>query len=159
MTYALFRRCVHKIHSSISLACSGYSRKNDDDSLPLESHVSKTARRGKLRSVNPLPTTFYDGDLGQGSDEWNSKDRIVARGYDVGEEEQDLKTDAHAVVTALPGIMVTKETNIRRDNPNPARLEGHAHGVWETGVSESSKGSFKYRETDGLKYTVYAERA
>lgn len=108
--------------------------------------------------MNPLPTTFHDGDLERGADEWNSKDRIVEQETEVGEEEQDLRADTHGRVTAPPGIMVTRETNIRRDDPNPARLEGHAHSIGEPRVSESNKGSFKYQEGDGLRYTVYAER-
>jgi hypothetical protein len=154
MVYPLFRRGIRKIYSSISVARSGYSRKHDDGSLPLES-LSKTSRRGKLRSVNPLPTTFNDGDLEDGVDEWNSKDRIVTQEAEVGQEEQDLRADMHG---GASGIMVTKETNIRRDDPSPEQLEGHTLGIGKTGVSESATGSFKYQEGNGLKYTVYAER-
>ncbi|KAB2576770.1 hypothetical protein DBV05_g4570 [Lasiodiplodia theobromae] len=96
MIYPLFRRGVERVyHYSSSSRFSGRpygdngpassSNGGGGNSLPLKSSLSKPARRGKLRSVNALPTTFHDDDYGddveQGAEEgWDSKQRIVVVG-------------------------------------------------------------------------------
>ncbi|GME54278.1 hypothetical protein GTA08_BOTSDO03595 [Neofusicoccum parvum] len=76
MIYPLFRRGIEKVYSTSGLSRVVHSSSRNNEprgSVHLRSSLSKPARRGKLRSVNALPTTFNDEAMAG----WDSKERII----------------------------------------------------------------------------------
>lgn len=126
MIYPLFRRGVERVVYHYNSSSSRFSRPYDNgrsssngggNSLPLKSSLSKPARRGKLRSVNALPTTFHDDDdddVEQGADHegWDSKQRIVVVGsreiVDGGEGGRNGSVASSSVMDSVVGTTVVE---------------------------------------------------
>jgi hypothetical protein len=126
MIYPLFRRGLSKVYDFSTTGLSRYGRSSHSggntpghgNSLGLRSHLSKPARRGKLRSVNALPSTYNDEDAETG---WGSDERIMQGGRAVEDGKtngtvtsnrfggEDPNSDSHG---GIKGIMVTRETQV-----------------------------------------------
>lgn len=165
MIYPLCRRGMQKVFASISIHRSVYTRNEGDESLPLKSRLGGPARRAKLRSVNPLPTTFNDEGMDEVVEGWDSRGEIVstnrdgmARAASVKDNVRDF-INQHEGYELITGITVTKETNVGTNTASADQLQEPApvHRKARLGKSEDPK--FKYREGEGLRYTVSARRA
>ncbi|KAF1964295.1 hypothetical protein BU23DRAFT_493064 [Bimuria novae-zelandiae CBS 107.79] len=158
MIYPLCRHTLQRVYSTLSVHRSGYSRSDShpSGSLPLKSRLSAPARRGKLRSVNPLPTTLNDGD----DEDWGSRARIVEAGGDGVEGHEGVGVRAGVKADAdREGITVTRETNIRTDTAESSPVRGPAPAITRMKKSDPGDPQFKYREDEGLKDTVFARKA
>jgi hypothetical protein len=115
MIYPLTRRGVEKVYSMAGASRYGRSSRSnvyqhDGDSLPLKSSLSKPARRGKVRSINALPTTWNDDCTGL--DGWDCE-----RSESISHTKLDSRdTSATDACETLGGIQVTRETILHSES-------------------------------------------
>ncbi|KAL1641261.1 hypothetical protein SLS58_006163 [Diplodia intermedia] len=144
MIYPLFRRGVEKAYSSSGLSRYGPSSNRNTDganSLPLKSSLSKPARRGKLRSVNALPTTYHDdveeGVVGGG---WDSKERIFATVVEVdGGSGRGSAADGSSASSSV------RDAVVKTDSTTTTILEEQEEG----GGDERQRGDGGEQVADG----------
>ncbi|KAF1961445.1 hypothetical protein CC80DRAFT_237658 [Byssothecium circinans] len=131
MIYPHFMRGVEKALSMSGLSRSGRSSHNsgqpEADSLPLRSRLSAPARRGKLRSVNALPSTWNEeGDDVEGWESERSPSRTrTALPHPSPTAGDTIHKDNVTVASRkLQGIQVTRDTEVRNEKRTATIDEG-----------------------------------
>ncbi|PSN68241.1 hypothetical protein BS50DRAFT_573179 [Corynespora cassiicola Philippines] len=100
MIYPLMRRGVQKVCSSVGLSRNGYSSGNPN-SIPLKTRFSKQGGRGKLRSVNALPTTVNGGENEGSFEGWDSNVGIVTTVTSGGLARSERDAESLGIVTTV----------------------------------------------------------
>lgn len=181
MIYPLFRCGIEKVYSSAGLSRFGHSSHTGNDqppgSLPLKSSLSKPARRGKLRSVNALPSTWHDDDGGGGGEQgWDSKERIIieeqgeirgakgdgasssASGAGVAglggiDEEEGEVARVETQTTATGGGRDRSMSRTRTHSRAPSAVGGNANGLRSARASMRGSVSGVSASLGGIKVT------